>query len=95
VTKCDFHASPHPCAACLAEVNGSSDFIPTGNSRPDQVVHVPPPEGTTVYVFWHKRPNDVHAWPVVYRDRELAEACKFRVGPIVEAVLPAVTAEVS
>jgi hypothetical protein len=80
------HDLPHPCEACNASVRemrpGQHIPIP---KRPDQ----PPMTGfTTVYVFWHKRPADARAWPVCYESQELAEACKFRVGPVIPVVMP-------
>lgn len=39
-------------------------------------------------MFWHQRPGDSRAWAVVYESKELAEACKFRVGPIVPVQMP-------
>lgn len=41
-----------------------------------------------VYLLWHCRPTDKQAWPVVYQSKELAEACKFRVGPVLPVVMP-------
>jgi len=87
---------PNPyCAACVAEAKGPSDIVQTGDRRPDQVVHTPPQESTTVYVFWHKRPADVRAWAVCYESKELAESCKFRVGPVIPVVLPGTPRTVS
>lgn len=50
---------------------------------------------TTVYVFWHRRPGDRQAWPAVYQDREQAEACKYRVGPVVPVTMPGTPTTVS
>lgn len=44
--------------------------------------------GKEVYLFWHRRPGDKQAWPVVYESKELAEACKFRVGPLLPVRMP-------
>lgn len=40
------------------------------------------------YVFLHRRPTDKQAWPVIYTDKALAEACKFRVSDVVPVGLP-------
>lgn len=45
-------------------------------------------EARELYLFWHRRPLDKQAWPVVYESKELAETCKFRVGPVVPVMMP-------
>lgn len=47
-------------------------------------------KGTAVYVFMHQRPTDKQAWPVLYQDKAVAEACKFRVSEMREVHVPEV-----
>lgn len=42
----------------------------------------------THYAFLCKRPKvDTQAWPLIYRDKDLAEACFGRVSPVVPVFL--------
>ncbi len=39
------------------------------------------------YAFLMRRPRDTQAWPVIYTDRERAEAAFGRVSPVIEVEL--------
>lgn len=41
-----------------------------------------------VYLFWHQRPTDKQAWPVVYTNFETARDCKYRVSELEEVYMP-------
>lgn len=48
----------------------------------------PEPQTQTLYVFLQQRPCDKQSWPLVYVDRQLAEAAPHRVTPVVAVDVP-------
>lgn len=79
--ECVLHGLAHPCFMCAAA--GLPTFVQLGQ----------PDSRREVYLFWHRRPNDKQAWPVVYESKDLAESCKFRIGPVVPVRMPALPPE--
>jgi hypothetical protein len=47
----------------------------------------------TLYVFLVQRKQDSVRWPLVYKNRELAEQCIGRCSPVVEVEIPEVEKE--